>query len=341
MPRILILQLKRIGDLILTAPALAALRSALPQAEIVLLAPAGVTALAECIPAVNRVIPYRAGRINLDAWSSAIAGPWDACLDFTGTDRSALLTGLSRAKRRIGFAKFSSKPLRRVAFTELCEASVRELHTLDFHAALVGRYLDRPDSESGNEIPFVFPSNLVQSVQTKLSAVGVSGPYAMLHPGTAKVEKFWPASRWVEVAAHVAGSCGFSMVLTGAPEGHEREHLDELRKRLTVPVADLTGALSLPEFAAIIEGCGLMLGVDSMAAHLAAMFRRPQVVLFGPTNPFHWRPRHQRAAVLAGAESGPRTEFAPREKPHPMSEVSTAAVIRAIGRVLARSPSAP
>jgi ADP-heptose:LPS heptosyltransferase len=340
-PRILVVQLKRIGDLILTAPALTALRRALPRAEIVLLTPAAMADLAGCIPAVDRVLPYRAGRFNLKAWSSAIAGPWDACLDFSGTDRSALLTGLSRAKRRIGFAKFSSKPLRRLAFTELCEASVRDWHTLDFHEALVARYLNRPPPGPGGDFPFVIPSEVLRSARAKLSAAGVSGPYAILHPGTAKADKFWPAARWAEVAGHVAGSCGLSLVLTGAAEGLEREHLEELKRSLRVSVADLSGVLSLPELAGLIGESGLMLGVDSMAAHLAAMFRRPQVTIFGPTNPFHWRPRHGRAAVLAGAGRGPRTEFDPREKPHEMSEVSTAEVIGAIGRVLAHSLSEP
>ena len=146
MPRILVLQLKRIGDLVLTAPALAGLRAALPESEIVLLTDANVADLARCIPAVSRVIAYRKGRVNLDAWSSALAGPWDACLDFTGNDRSALLAGLSHAKRRLAYAKFSLKPPRRLAFTEFCGAPVRDLHTLDFHAALVEAFLERPVS---------------------------------------------------------------------------------------------------------------------------------------------------------------------------------------------------
>jgi len=333
-PRILVLQLKRIGDLILTAPALAGLRAALPQSEIVLITAANAAGLARCLPAVNRVVSYSARRVNMDAWCSAVAGPWDACLDFTGTDRSALLAGLSRAKRRIGYAKFSSGPLRRLAFTELCEASVRELHTVDFHGALINRLLRRQDSQPREDSPFVIPDEVRGAARRKLAAAGVSGPYAVLHPGTMRAEKLWLASRWAEVASHVAGAQGLSVVLTGANDGIERAHLDELRELLASPVADLAGELALPELAAVIGGCSLMLGVDSMAMHLAAMFRRPQVGIFGPTNPFHWRPRHGRAAVLIGSGSGPRTGFDPRERPCPMSDVSTAAVIDAIRHVL-------
>lgn len=329
MPRILILQLKRIGDLILTAPALAALRAAVPDSEIVLLCNTGAADLARCIPSVNRVITYRAGRANLNAWSSALAGPWDACLDFTGTDRSALLAGLSHARHRLGYAKFSSRPLRRLAYTGFCEAPVRELHTLDFHAALVELFIGRPPPLP-DAPPLLVPDGVDRTAREKLSAAGVFGPYAIIHPGTVKEEKLWPASRWAEVISHLVEHRGWSVVLTGANEGVERGHLAELKGQLHVRVADLTGALALPELAALIAGCRMMLGVDSMAMHLAALFRRPQVAIFGPTNPFHWWPRHARAAVLSGPGPAPRLEFHPREVAHPVSEVSTAAVIGAI-----------
>jgi ADP-heptose:LPS heptosyltransferase len=336
-PRILVLQLKRIGDLILTAPALAGLRAALPNSEIVLLTAANVAELARCIPSVNRVIPYRAGRVNLNAWSSAMAGPWDACLDFTGTDRSALLAGLSRAKRRIGYQKFSSQRLRRLAFTEFCEASVRELHTLDFHFALTEQYLQQPVSWPRNISPLIISNEICQAAKQKLAAAGVTGFYAIIHPGTVRADKLWLAKRWAEVTAHVVNKHGLSAVLTGAGDGIESGHLEEIKKLLTVPVADLTGKLSLPELAGLIDGCELMLGVDSMAMHLAAMFRQPQVAIFGPTNPFHWRPRHDRAVVLTGAAPGPCLEFNPRETPHQMKEVSTLDVIGAIDHILPNS----
>ena len=56
--RILLIQLKRIGDFILTAPAVAALRRAEPAAEIVAVVPAMVEDVAHCIPGLDRVLPY-------------------------------------------------------------------------------------------------------------------------------------------------------------------------------------------------------------------------------------------------------------------------------------------
>jgi ADP-heptose:LPS heptosyltransferase len=127
------------------------------------------------------------------------------------------------------------------------------------------------------------------------------------------------------------------VLLTGTNAGLERPHLDKLRALLKSPVIDLTGKLYLVELASLIGRCDLAIGVDSMAMHLAAMFGRPQVVLFGPTNPFHWRPRHPQAVVLAAGHDGPVTEFQPRAKGAPMELISTRMVVDAIHRAL--SPS--
>ena len=77
----------------------------------------------------------------------------------------------------------------------------------------------------------------------------------------------------------------------------------------------------------IREGA-LFVGVDTAAAHVASAFRRPELVLFGPTNPFHWHPMHAAAVVVRAGFADPLDHFEPRQKGLPMSELSTEAVIR-------------
>jgi ADP-heptose:LPS heptosyltransferase len=67
---------------------------------------------------------------------------------------------------------------------------------------------------------------------------------------------------------------------------------------------------------------------------VAAVFNRPQVVLFGPTNPYHWHPLHPHSRVVRagfGSEYQPQN---PREAGAPMTELSTSTVIDAIESVL-------
>jgi ADP-heptose:LPS heptosyltransferase len=74
--------------------------------------------------------------------------------------------------------------------------------------------------------------------------------------------------------------------------------------------------------------------------HFAAAWNTPQVVLFGPTNPFHWHPRSQFAIVLVGATGVPVTEFDPRQRAVPMNQISTKTVIDAMESLLS-APAAP
>jgi ADP-heptose:LPS heptosyltransferase len=86
--------------------------------------------------------------------------------------------------------------------------------------------------------------------------------------------------------------------------------------------------------AALIGKAQLLVTVDSAPVHFAAATHTPQVILFGPTNPFHWRPMHSPALILHGKSAAPVTEFAPVRPRFPMSEISTEAVISAMDSLL-------
>jgi ADP-heptose:LPS heptosyltransferase len=99
-------------------------------------------------------------------------------------------------------------------------------------------------------------------------------------------------------------------------------------------VIDLTGKLSLVELAALIAECRIILGVDSMAMHLASMLGKPQIALFGPTNPYHWRPRHPKALVVIPNEREPVELFQSHAKKRDMKQLSTESVENAMERLL-------
>ncbi|MFN0126163.1 MAG: glycosyltransferase family 9 protein [Verrucomicrobiales bacterium] len=315
---ILCLQLKRIGDAILTAPALAALRRAHPRAHITLVLHGLSGALEPAFVAADEVLVYAPGRANLGLWTRVITGGWNACYDFTGTDRSALMVRMARADRAFGFRRFVEKRSWRVpGYSDLIDASVRVLHTVDFHLALTG--LVAPDG-TGFALP-VGPATTITGLP--------AGDFCVVHPGTARAEKYWRPDRWAAVMARLP----FPVVLTGSTmDPEERAHLAAIRDALdpaAVRVHDLSGALSLRQLAEVISRARLVLSVDSAAMHLAAMASRPQVALFGPTNPFHWRPRHPAARVLL-ASGEPADTVGPRHTAAPMDALSTEAVLAAI-----------
>ena len=105
MQRILAIQIKRIGDLVLTAPALRRLRRDRPDAHITLVTLDAAGQLVPCIPGIDEHLNYRSGRANLALWSQLALGRYDVVLDFNGTDRAAFMTFLSHAGIRAGYEK--------------------------------------------------------------------------------------------------------------------------------------------------------------------------------------------------------------------------------------------
>ena len=327
--RILLLQLKRIGDLILTTPALWALRQHFPQARIDLAVEAGSRELLPAIDFVDGTLVYDRGGENGPLWRHLLFHHYDACLDFTGTDRSALFAVLSKAARRITFERVQRSRFRHVFYNQLVSSSVRENHTADHYLHLL-QALEVP-VENGAPIVLHLPEWAPHKAAQLLGEIAVTGRYVLVHPGTARPEKYWPAARWAEVIQWCEKNLGLPCVLTGSADGHEQRHLAEIKKASpAVTSRDLSGRIDLLTLAALTKKAALVLTVDSAPMHLAGAFGTPQVALFGPTNPFHWHPRHPRAAILQPQGLVVPAYLRPQSPSRPMSEISTAAVVDAI-----------
>ncbi len=328
--RILALQLKRLGDVVLTTPALARLSR---EGEVTLGVMGAASELLPLIPNLAGAIVFGPGR-GWTPWQQVIWGRFDRVVDFTGTDRSALVALLSRAPRRITFQRAKSSWVRRRAYHELIESLVREQHTIEHYAELVS-----PGGEGVEAQPRLEMRPAAREQARALRAAhGIAGDYVLIHPGTARLEKFWRPERWAEVILHIERQLGLRCVLTGGFGAEEKVHLAAIAGALPAPPVDLSGKLDLLGLAAMVSDARLVLSVDTVVVHLAAAFQRPQVALFGPTNPFHWRPRHPQAAVFSAARpEAPLTTFEPRMKGAPMEHLSTAPVIHATEGLLLQS----
>jgi len=328
--KILVLQLKRIGDLILTTPPLIALRERYPDAHISLCVMDGCAGLLPAIPGVDEVIVVRRRGSNVGLWARLALRQFDVCLDYTGNDRSALLSVLSKASRRIAFRWVQKSSHRPVFYNELVDSSVRDNHTVDHYLDLL-----RPLGIDARGTPVTLRLTAAnrERAAALVRAAGIEGGYVVVHPGTARIEKYWEPERWASIVDHVQGTLGLPCVITGSTDAYEQEHLAAIKKALRTPAHDLSGKGDLLVLAALIERATLLLSMDSAPVHFGAAFCTPQVSLYGLTNPFHWHPRHGKAiTLLAGdPEGGP---FSPRFIRKPLSELSTQRVIDAIGSLL-------
>ncbi|HWM26307.1 MAG TPA: putative lipopolysaccharide heptosyltransferase III [Chthoniobacterales bacterium] len=335
---ILLIQLKRIGDLILTTPAIAALREKFPEATLSLVVSPAVEGLLPAISGIDKVFMVRGKPDDALDWIALAWGKFDYCLDFTRNDRSSFLTLLSQARKRItsDHPNLRTK-IRARSYNELVESPVRHLHTVDYHLGLL-KPLGIHDAPRA--IHLDLPDSTVEKAEQLLHSERAGDEFVILHPGSARAEKFWEAERWARVIDHCVQERGLKCVLTGGRSPMERTQIDTIKSSTRAEVIDLSGKTDLLSLAALVRKARLLITVDSAPMHFAAAWGTPQVVLFGPTNPFHWHPRSEFAVILMGESDGPVSEFDPRQPAVPMNQISTQSVIDAMESLLS-APAAP
>ncbi len=335
--KILLIQLKRIGDLVLTVPAITALRANFPDATIHFAISHSCRELAPAIPGVDRFLVVRSW-MHAHHWLAILTSRYDFCLDFTRTDRSSFLAFASRAKRKITYerTKVRSK-WRPLVYDEFVDSSVRDKHTIDHHLAFLAPLGIR---NAAGDLHLDLPRSAIEKAEKILSSTKTESPFVIFHPGSARAEKFWEPERWAEVINYWSDRRGHA-VLTSGGSSFEKTHIAEIKKYLRAPIVDLSGKIDLLTLTALIAKAALLVGVDSAPTHLAAAVQTPQVVLYGPTNPFHWRPRSSPAVILQGRIDGAVTNFSPDQRRGAMNQISTQQVIDAMESLLSAPAAAP
>jgi predicted lipopolysaccharide heptosyltransferase III len=329
---ILLIQLRRIGDLILTTPAIAAVRARFPEAQLSLVVSSGARELLPAIRGVNPTFVAQGKITDAASFFGVARRRFDYCLDFTRNDRSAFLALLSKAGKRIT-ADYPRKrgQLQSLSYNTLVPLDVGIMHTVDYHLGLLEPLGIRA---AAREVQLDLPTAAAKRADEVLRSAGVAREFVVLHPGSARIEKFWEAERWgaiIDFAAQRELSC----VLTGGTSALEQDHIGRIKRTTRQPLVDLSGKIDLLSLAAVIKRARLLVTVDSAPVHLAAAMRTPQVALFGPTNPFHWHPRGAPAIVLQGGHAYPPAEFTPKQKPAATNLISTQQLIDAMEALLA------
>ena len=334
---ILLIQLRRLGDVILITPVINALRVKFPEAHISLAVANECRALLPAIAHVDRFFIFRRGLADVGEVGRILRQRFDVSIDFTGNDRSALITLAARAPRRIvgGRRKLRSAFRARI-YNEIVDNAVRESHTVDANLTLVAPLgiTSAPVTPS-----LSLPDSAPAAAQKIIRENDLGEGFVIFHPGTAREEKFWLAQRWTEVIKYVQQTTAYRCVVTGSNSPTERRHIDAICSGASV--VNLAGKIELPTLTALISSARLVVTVDSAPVHLASAMGTPQVALFGPTNPFHWRPRTSMAAILTADSLAPIEQFLPATARTAMIGISTQQVIDAIDAVLPRPAVSP
>jgi predicted lipopolysaccharide heptosyltransferase III len=314
-------------------------REQFPDARITLAVSAGSNGLLPAIAGIDdSLVVGRGWKDDARAWRQIGRRRYDLCVDFAHNDRSAFLTLLSRAPRRVtaDYAEVQS-PLRALCYTDLPDVSVFEMHNVDYNLALLAPLGIKNASP---KLQLHIPPAADDAAARVLSDAGVRGEFVLLHPGSARAEKCWEPERWRDIA-EFAATRQLASVLTGGSSALEQTHIGAIKAAGAANILDVSGKIDLLTLVAVVARARLLVTVDSAPVHIAAATQTPQVALYGPTNPHHWRPRFTPAVILQAGNARPLKQFTPFQQPAAMNLISTEQVIDAMEALLALPRSAP
>lgn len=278
--RIAVLRANGLGDFIFALPALQALRSAYPEAELVLLgAPWHARWLRDRPGPVDRVLvvppsrgirgPDPGERIGsmTDFLAAARRERFDLALQMHGggANSNPVVSGLG-ARITAGLRADDAPPLDRwVRYVYYQPEVMRYLEV----AELVGAY---PESVTPR-----LPVTDADVAEARAVVGEPERPRVALHPGATDPRRRWPAEWFAQVADELTAD-GHEVVVTGTPG--DRDVVDQVVAAARTPICPLVGALSLGGLAGLYAGCAVVVSNDSGPLHLAAAVGAPTVGIF-------------------------------------------------------------
>lgn len=302
--RILIVKLSALGDVTMTLPFLKALRSRYPRANLCWLVEEAASGLLQGHPDLNEVVvaprreitqSLKKGRLKkaLSLFGQTArrlqAGRFDWAVDLQGLFKSAVWTYLSRAPRRIGFAR-----AREGASWALND----RLPPYDPNRHALRRYLDvagylGAESFFAPEKPY-FPAYPEAALLADKLLSPRGSEWVALNPGAKWPSKRWPPVYWQILAGDLIRQ-GLRVMITGGPEDRD---LAEFIRAGRPAVMNLCGGTDLKTLAEIYRRCRLMITGDTGPMHLAAAAGTAVLALFGPTDPGRTGPLGPNTRVL-------------------------------------------
>ena len=355
---ILVVRPDHLGDVLLTLPAVAALRRALPGRRITYLTSTAAEAAAAHCPSVDETatlpFPDPTAPAAAPGWSDVVEraarrlrGHFEVAVVFRPSDPwSGALVERARIPVRVGFDHPATRPSLTVA-VPVVERRHVALLALDAAAAAarsLGAEL-RPDG-GAESAHFVTTAAEEREAQERLAAVpGVGRSPIILHAGTGWRLKNWPPERWGRLAAALTDRYGVAPLVVGGP-GEERL-VSAVVQESGGQAAALGNVLSLGGLAALHRRARVVVASDSGPLHLAALVGAPVVGLYGPFGPDLFAPlapAGRYGTVRVDLPCSPcGTLVAPpcgaTHEPACVTGITAEAVIAAIADLMAESPA--
>lgn len=305
-PKILLVKLSSLGDVLHNLPIVWDLRKRLPDAQIDwiveeayvhLLKPLRTTA---AFKGIDRIIPvafrrWRKSVLSLRTWREFFAmckslqlTTYDVVLETQGLLKSALVCALAKKSDHaivagLGNATEHSgyEPMARIFYTKSVHVPVK-CHAVDRSRWVMCSAFDWPGLKRNEEPPYFYPQPFVEQLPPLLFEApqktnqGIAMPYVVCFHSTARAAKRWPNEYWVELGKALS-SQGYQVIL---PWGSESEMKVSTLIASQIPGAIVPRAFTIDEAYSVVAHAAFTVGVDTGLTHLSAVLGKPTVEIY-------------------------------------------------------------
>lgn len=301
--KILIIKLRYIGDTLSIVPVIDRIKECIPEAIVDVMVRKGTEEVLAFHPGIRKIWVYDQKRAKSDFRSSLgyqfdlirylRKERFDYILDYTHGDRTAILSFLIHAPKRISYRH--SSPLTKVLMNRFIDYNPLEHHIVEYQLKALALFnLPVNNPKMNIHIP-EYAEEAVNEIMAK-NNINPKGCMIAVHPGARGRLRQWRPERFALMSDRIVEHYRAKIILVGGPD--EASILGKVEKSMRFKPVLSTTELSLLEMAALFRKCRLFLGNDSAPGHIAAAVDCPTVSLFGPTFPHMWRPYNRRGEVL-------------------------------------------
>ncbi len=299
--RILVKEVNWLGDLVISLPALYAVRRTWPQAHLAVLVKKELASFFDGLPWMNEVVPYSVGR-GLSGFmdrrriiAEIRARKFDLGVLFPNSFESALWIRLAGVPRRAGFIADARRAMltHKTAPPPEALSGHQSQYWLSMVELTIGASAEGADVALEAHTPHRAKMGrwISENRKRKNSKLIAIAPAAAYGPA-----KEWPAAHYGQLIDLLAEREGAEAVLVGAP--NERAKCVEVAAASKAGAMIAAGETTVGELIALLSLCDGFIGNDSGCAHLAGALGIRTIAIFGSTNPDRTAPRGRRAHVV-------------------------------------------
>jgi ADP-heptose:LPS heptosyltransferase len=317
--KILCIRPDNMGDLLMSSPALRALKETF-GASIVLLTSNMAAGIATFLPVIDEVIEFNApwvkteSSVALEEFSALIkkikSYQFDAAVIFTVFSQnplpSAMIPFLAGIPRRLAYCRENPYALLTHWVPDKEPYSFVQ-HQVQRDLALVESIGARTEDK---KLRLKLRKNVWPDIRKKLEAAGVDErrPWIIAHAGVSESKREYSRLLWIKTVRLIYQQFGYQVLLTG--NRSEKQIVEAISIGAGEGCFNVAGLLDLEEFITLVKRSPLVITVNTATAHIAAATETPVIVLYALSNPQHspWMARGKVLIYDIPAESRSRNE---------------------------------